>query len=124
MDDSHGIMSDDNDDEPVAVTTYVPAYQRDEWRRAAENLDMSLSEFVRSMVQAGKAGFEETPLDGSHPRGNGLETVIQDVLSSEAMGPDAVLNAITERTKDSLLELRENGTVYQDIDGTLELVDA
>ena len=48
-------------DERVAVRTYVPAWQRERWREAAEARGMSQSEFVRTMVQAGRRGFE---LDG------------------------------------------------------------
>jgi len=46
------------DDEPVTVRTYVPAWQRDRWREAADERGMSQSEFVRTMVQAGRRGFE------------------------------------------------------------------
>ncbi len=47
----------DADTERTAVKTYVPAYQKGAWRDHAEELDMSLSEFVRTMVQAGRRGF-------------------------------------------------------------------
>lgn len=45
------------DTERAVVTTYVPAYQKTEWEAHADSMDMSLSEFVRSMVQAGRHGF-------------------------------------------------------------------
>lgn len=45
------------DTERAVVTTYVPAYQKGEWEAHADSMDMSLSEFVRSMVQAGRRGF-------------------------------------------------------------------
>ncbi|WP_129115713.1 DUF5805 domain-containing protein [Halegenticoccus tardaugens] len=48
----------DLDTSRSAVKTYVPAYQKDEWRRHAERLEMSQSEFVRTMVQAGRREFE------------------------------------------------------------------
>lgn len=48
----------------AAVRTYVPAYQKDEWVEHADELDMSLSEFVRSMVQSGRRGFG--PATGEH----------------------------------------------------------
>lgn len=52
-------MSDGSvDTERSVVKTYVPAYQKDRWRRQAEELEMSQSEFVRTMVQAGRRGFE------------------------------------------------------------------
>ncbi len=39
------------------IQSYVPTYQKQEWQAHADELDMSLSEFVRSMVQAGRRGF-------------------------------------------------------------------
>ena len=42
----------------TSVKTYVPTYQKEEWQRHAERLDMSQSEFVRTMVQAGRRDFE------------------------------------------------------------------
>lgn len=48
----------------AAVRTYVPKYQKDEWVEHADELDMSLSEFVRSMVQSGRRGFG--PATGEH----------------------------------------------------------
>jgi hypothetical protein len=49
----------ERDTSRTVVKTYVPAYQREEWDEHADDLDMSRSEFVRSMVQAGKRGFGE-----------------------------------------------------------------
>ena len=48
----------DPDVSRTSVKTYVPTYQKEEWRRHAERLDMSQSEFVRTMVQAGRRDFE------------------------------------------------------------------
>ncbi|MFC3959886.1 DUF5805 domain-containing protein [Halovivax cerinus] len=42
-------------DDRVAVKTYVPRHQKREWVSHAEQLDMTQSEFVRTMVQAGRA---------------------------------------------------------------------
>lgn len=44
--------------ERTVVQTYVPAYQRETWDDHAERLDMNRSEFIRSMVQAGREVFE------------------------------------------------------------------
>ncbi|MFU8868288.1 DUF5805 domain-containing protein [Natronococcus sp.] len=46
------------DDERAAVKTYVPRYQKQEWNDHADQLEMSQSEFVRTMVQAGRREFE------------------------------------------------------------------
>ncbi|WP_265111613.1 DUF5805 domain-containing protein [Halosolutus halophilus] len=46
------------EDDRVAVKTYVPRYQKERWREHADELEMSQSEFVRTMVQAGRSEFE------------------------------------------------------------------
>lgn len=87
-------MSSESDGtETVQVKTRVPAYQREQWRAAADALDMSQSEFVRTMVQAGRSGFEaaeqpnesSTPEEGgpsgSNPWGDDLEARIRTVLA-------------------------------------------
>lgn len=58
------------DDDRVAVKTYVPRYQKEIWQAAADELEMSQSEFVRTMVQAGRAEFEiptDESTDGGGP---------------------------------------------------------
>ena len=49
-----GMASDDR----TVVKTYVPRYQKEKWVNHAEELGMSQSEFVRTMVQAGSRDFE------------------------------------------------------------------
>lgn len=75
----------------IAVNTYVPTDQRDRWRAHAETLGMSQSEFVRSMVQAGRRGFSigdsstnpvEHDLPGSHPRSDALKTTVLELLQT------------------------------------------
>jgi hypothetical protein len=46
------------DTERVTVRTYLPAYQRQEWDDHADELGMSRSEFVKTMVQAGRRVFD------------------------------------------------------------------
>lgn len=50
-------MSDD-DTTRTSVATYVPEYQKRVWEDHADDLDMSQSEFIRTMVQAGRRGFD------------------------------------------------------------------
>jgi len=63
------------DTERTAVKTYVPAYQKKVWREHADELGMSQSEFVRTMVQAGRKGFDAPSLspdaDAADPDGDG-----------------------------------------------------
>ena len=42
------------------AATYVPQTQYARWKRRAEELDMSVSEFIKSMVEAGSKKFEAT----------------------------------------------------------------
>jgi hypothetical protein len=80
------------------VQTYVPEYQKDEWVSEAEAMNMSLSEFVRSMVQAGRSDISAdadvgssdsagepagTPSSTPDPGGSGLEDRVVDILDSD-----------------------------------------
>jgi hypothetical protein len=53
----------DDETTRTAVKTYVPAYQKDIWAADADELGMSQSEFVRTMVQAGRKKFD-VPAEG------------------------------------------------------------
>ena len=93
--------------ETVQVKTRVPAHQRAAWRDAADDLGMSQSEFVRTMVQAGRSGFEaadeparassteEAPSPDADPRGDDLETRLHATLSEEgAVGWEALVEEL------------------------------
>ncbi|MFB6137951.1 MAG: DUF5805 domain-containing protein [Halobacteriaceae archaeon] len=108
----------------TAVQTYVPAYQRETWRTDAEELDMSLSEFVRSMVQAGRrelsldGGGEETGAEPRHPdanpRGQHLEARIHRVVSAESgLGPAELVDAVVD---DLDREVRETVDAMDDVE--------
>jgi hypothetical protein len=64
-------VSDQADTSRTEVSTYVPAYQKDEWRSHATELDMSQSEFVRTMVQAGRSKVDPGRMDGAETKGHG-----------------------------------------------------
>lgn len=90
-------MSDSIDNSKTAVKTYVPAYQKEQWAEHAEELDMSQSEFIRTMVQAGRKGFEpkreEPDPGGPDPGGEGLETRVLEALSEEPRSWEELLEA-------------------------------
>jgi len=65
--DCHDMSTEQGETTRTTVKTYVPAYQRETWDAHAEDLDMTRSEFVRSMVQAGRRGFGADP--GSEDEG-------------------------------------------------------
>ena len=122
----------------VSVRTYVPAYQRSEWDDHAEELGMSRSEFVRTMVQAGRRGFDHTdsaatapettgsgspsqeprssPFSDADPQGLDVEDRVVDVLrSTEYLSWDELLDAVTDdieaELEAALQELQSSGRV-------------
>jgi len=111
----------------VSVQTYVPIDQRDRWREEADELDMSQAEFVRTMVQAGRRGFDlggELSSDGhdepaspnATPGGDGLKERVLDVLrESGVAGWDELVAGVTddieERLDDALEELQAEDRV-------------
>lgn len=127
----------------VTVKTYVPAYQKDEWREHADELDMSQSEFVRTMVQAGRRGFLDGAENGeqdSEERSSadtatdertrdGLEERVESVLTTgEYYSWDDLLAAITDniedRLEETLVDLQEQNIVrYSGRNGGYTLVD-
>ncbi|NHX36061.1 MULTISPECIES: DUF5805 domain-containing protein [Halolamina] len=108
-------MGADADSETVQVKTRVPAHQREAWREAADELGMSQSEFVRTMVQAGRSGFEAADESGgpsnpeqggspgADPRGDGLEARVHGTLSAdEAVDWEELVDAVLGDFEDRL----------------------
>jgi len=122
-----------SDSERATVRTYIPAYQKEQWQAHAEELDMSQSEFVRTMVQAGRRGFEPTVSEtagpdtaegdseeprspDATPRGDGLKDRVQEILADgEYYEWDELLAELTddieERLEETLQELQSNNEV-------------
>jgi len=93
----------------VTVKTYVPRYQKEEWRSRAADLDMSQSEFVRTMVQAGKREFdipEEDRSGGATPSGDGLKEQVLDAIGSN--GPLEWQDLVAELIDDFETQLEES----------------
>lgn len=121
-------MSEDADTDRAVVKTFVPTYQKEEWKRHADELDMSQSEFVRTMVQAGRRGFDlesgtgaagtvpEGASEGSDPGGGGLETRLLDLLDSDAyLSWDQLVGELAgdfeDRLEDTLQRLQNENRV-------------
>jgi len=119
-------------DERTSVRTYVPMYQKERWQSHADELDMSQSEFVRTMVQAGRSGFEPPEAESAEdsasaesarprspdadPGGNGLEDRVVEVLDDgDHYDWEALLSALTDdieqRLDEVLQELQSDGRV-------------
>lgn len=106
-----------------SVKTYVPAYQKEKWQSHAHELGMSQSEFVRTMVQAGRRGFEsrtstdceEPGSSGSTPGGNSLERQVLELLSSDTYSWEELLEAVSDdiesRLDETLEELQANNRI-------------
>ena len=111
----------DADTTRTSVKVYVPDYQKRLWLEDAERMGMSQSEYVRSMVQAGRRGFEEastgadesTDLEGHSPDATpgvgGLETQVIDALSNEAaLDWDELVERLAEDFEDRLEDVLGN----------------
>lgn len=100
-------MASDTDTERKVVKTYVPSYQKEEWREHANELGMNQSEFVKSMVQAGRHDLGvidagEPPSEDETPRGDGFEDRVLDILRDEYCSWDALVESLTENIEDRL----------------------
>lgn len=81
----------DTKTERTQVVTYLPRAEKQLWTEHAEELGMSQAEFVRTMVQAGRKGFElapqrttpEGPSAPTDPGGKDLESRVLEVLQSD-----------------------------------------
>jgi len=99
----------EGDTERVTVRTYVPKYQRDEWDDHAEDLDMSRSEFIRTMVQAGRRTFgnDDGPFDA-----------VLDTSGSSADSVAGADGAETSATDRQLPGTEGTGATVDDDDST------
>jgi len=112
-------MSDDR----RSVKTYVPADQKSRWQNHADELGMSQSEFVRTMVQAGRQGFSTSesrnlvePGPGvSDPGGDGLEKQVVLALSEEPRSWEELVDALVDdfetKLEDTLDSLQNRNRV-------------
>ena len=125
-------MSDDR----RSVKTYVPAEQKDRWREHADELDMSQSEFVRTMVQAGRRGFStvesekaaEPDPTGSDPQGEALETRVETALADGPLSWEELVETVVGdfegRLEDALDALQDRNRVrYNGRKGGYTLTD-
>lgn len=126
------MASEELDTERKTVVTYVPAYQKREWADHADRLGMSQSEFVRTMVQAGRSEFgvpgdpTETsggtaenrgePSDRPGGGGDDFESRVQEALATEKyLSWDDLLATLTDdiegRLDDTLQRLQSSNVV-------------
>ncbi|MDH5021106.1 DUF5805 domain-containing protein [Halobacterium rubrum] len=111
------------DEDRVVVKTYVPSEQKATWREHAEELDMTQSEFLRTMVQAGRRGFLGDPEEGGSgdatPGGSGLEDRVLSVVdSASVVSWDELVAELSgdfeDRLDDAVQSLSESGAIRFD----------
>ncbi len=111
-------MADPDDDTSRTVMkTHVPKYQKRIWVDHAEALEMSQSEFLRTMVQAGRKGFESTGNDSPSMepvRTRGGETAdldarVESILSgADPLSWDDLVAALTDDLEDRLEQVLQS----------------
>lgn len=100
-------MTASTDTDRKVVKTYIPAYQKEQWREHADELGMNQSEFVKAMVQAGRRGFTLTnpdePGSGDEtPGGNPFEDRVLGVLGEEYCSWDELVEQLAGDIEDQL----------------------
>ncbi len=114
----------DQDTSRAVVQTYVPTYQRELWDDHADRLDMSRSEFVRTMVQAGRRQIGDDPelatsatperTDSGDDESLGDE-VVALLNEADALAWEELLAALTDdiesRLDETLQELQESNKI-------------
>lgn len=103
-------MADSKDTSRTAVRTYVPAYQKSVWKEHADELDMSQSEFVRTMVQAGrrKFAFPSSEAQPDSPETQQGATSLNSSARTEISLDERVLAALEADEYTSWDQLRES----------------
>jgi len=106
----------------AVVKTYVPTEQKERWSEHADELDMSQSEYLRTMVQAGRRGFltgrEEGGSGDATPGGSGLEDRVLDSLSEGVLSWDELVAELSgdfeDRLYETVQELEDAGRIRHD----------
>lgn len=111
----------DEEAEWVSMKVNIPRWQKDEWVAHADQLDMTQSEFLRAMVQAGRSSIDESSPDelgslDATPGDDGLEERVLDVLrGSGYLTWDDILEELTDdiekRLTDALDTHQENNLI-------------
>ncbi len=102
-----------SDSEKVNIGFEVPKRERAQWQDHADELNMSYSEYYRSMIRAGQREFglaDETPTDDT--QNDDLEARIRDQLSPDQPVQfddlvDAIVGDLEDEIEDVLMNLDE-----------------
>ena len=107
------MAADQLDEERTTVMTYVPGYQKERWKEHADQLGMSQSEFVRTMVQAGRRDFEIPESEGTNALSEERTTTPRQEDTANAL-EDRIVGAL------SASEFRSWNELYEDLANDLE----
>lgn len=107
--------------ESEPVTTYVSEDTKEVWSRHASELDMSLSRFVETMVNAGRSLYEETAPEGYEDvdvvsAKREIES-LRDRLEAERSSPEAA------EALQVYARLDDEPRTAEDVAGTMEAGD-
>lgn len=123
-----------DESERTVVTTYLPKHQKSIWEEHAQSLDMSQSEFVKTMVQAGRRRFDAEDEEGpisvdstSNPGGqtdenddpNDYESIIVEALEEQShLTWDDLVEIVTSDLEselaDAISRLQERNEIRHD----------
>jgi hypothetical protein len=94
--------------ETVSIKAHVPRWQKKRWIAHADQLDMTQSEYFKSMMQAGRTNIGESETDepdspDATPRGDDLEERVLGVLRGEGhLTWDDLLAEVTDDIEERL----------------------
>lgn len=99
-------MSSPDSDDTQRISTYVPSAQKSTWQEHAEEMDMTQSEYIRTMVQAGRRNFttnSEIESESNTSEDVSVEDTLLDILSAdEVLAWDELLEKLTESVEEDL----------------------
>ena len=102
-------MASKTDTDQEVVKAYVPAYQKEHWREHADELEMTQSEFIKVMVQAGRRDFDldsgeagRTDTVDETPGVEDLENRVLGVLDDGYCSWDELVESLTENIEERL----------------------
>ena len=113
------------EDDRVAVKTYVPRYQKERWQSHADDVEMSQSEFVRTMVQAGRRKFDvpgsgqSAPENGTAPADEQAEAFEDRIMAAlDRQGPlgweelvDALVDDVEAELDETIQQLQDQNLI-------------
>lgn len=95
---------DDPDETTTYVTTSLPEWQKQQWEKEAERMNMSLSGYTRTMVEAGqsKISLEDSGTPSEFSTGN-LEDQIREAISKNgSLTWDKLVETVFQNMEDRI----------------------